>query len=332
MAVLHDSATRLLAALRALAGALVTVAMLGAPTVAHSAYPDRPIRLIYPWPAGSAVDLATRVFAEELSKRIGNPVIVENKAGANAIVGTQFVAGSAPDGYTLLMTTSEPLVINPHVQANLSYDVDRDLEPIAFVGRTVFVIAATTPFPANDAKTLVALAKKDPGKYSVGTFGIADMFLASFESVTGTEFLRVPFQGGGPAITGVLGGHVDMTLVPTATATQYLASGKVKLLGVGSAKRLASLPAVPTFNEQGLTGFEIGNWVSILAPRGIPAEAKAFLQKEIAEVVRSPAFIERVGAMGVEVEYMPADRFREYLASESKRWATIVREKNIPKK
>lgn len=328
----HPFSSRLVTITRVLVGTLITSALLAGSINAYAAYPDRPIRLIYPWPAGSSSDQVTRLLAQELSTRIGESVIVENKPGANAIIGTQFVAKSQPDGYTLLMTTSEPLVINPNLYATLPYDPKRDLEPVAFVGRTVFVIAAKASFPANDTKALIALAKKDPGKYSVGTYGIAEMFLASFESASGTQFLAVPFQGGGPAIAAVLGGQVDMTFVPTVTATQYLASGRVKLLGVGSAKRIASLPSVPNFDEQGLAGFEIGNWLSVLAPRGLTPEVKAVLQKAIADVVQSPAFAERVGAMGLEAEYMSAEKFRDYLMSEDKRWATLVLEKNIPKR
>lgn len=299
------------------------------PSYSRAEYPERPIRLVYPWPAGSAVDLASRIFAESLSKKLGVAVVVDNRSGANAIVGTQVVAKSTPDGYTLLMTTSEPLTINPNIYKTLPYDVEKDLDPLAFVGRTIFLIAANASFPANDVQSAIALAKKQPGKITVGSYGIADMFLAFFESVTGAEFLRVPFQGGGPAITATIGGQVDLTLVPTFTAAQHLASGRIKVLGIGSAKRLASLPAVPTFTEQGLPGFEIGNWVGILSPRGIPGAVRTRLQQPIEDIVRSPEFTDRLRAVGVEAEYMKADTFRAYIRAESARWGKIVREKNI---
>jgi tripartite-type tricarboxylate transporter receptor subunit TctC len=327
-----DRATTMWVRLKAALLAIIGMSSLCWAMISYAAYPDKTIRVIYPWSAGSAGDTATRLFAEELGKRVGVPVVVENKPGANGIIGTQWVVTQPADGYTLLITSSEPLVVNPNVYAKLSYDVERDLEPIAIFGRSSFAFAASERVPADNVKSLIALAKKSPGKYSVATFGIADLFLASFESATGTEFLRVPFQGGQPAMSGVLGGHVDTIMVASATATQYLNTGKIKLLAIGSASRLKSLPDVPTFIEQGVDGFEIGNWYSVTAPRGIPVEAQEVLQKAIADIVSSPAFAERMNtAAGMEVEYRPPAKFRDYLRQETSRWATIVREKNIPK-
>lgn len=292
-------------------------------------FPERAIRLVVPWPAGATTDVAARIFGDRLSKKLGVGVVVENRGGANAIVGTQFVAKSAPDGYTLEFTTSEPLTINPNIYKTLPYDVEKDLEPLAFVGRTYFVVAAKAAFPANDIQGAIALAKQQPGKITVGSYGIADMFLGSFESATGTQFLMVPFQGGGPAITAVLGGQVDLTLAASFSAAQHVAGGRIKVLGVGSAKRLQLLPDTPTFIEQGMAGFEIGNWVSIHAPRGLPERTREVLRQAIEEIVRSAEFVERGRAIGIEVDYAPPDALRAFMRADSARWRKVAREKKI---
>ena len=306
------------------------VALLIAPAVpAWAEYPERPIRIIVPWPAGATTDVVARIFGDRLSKKLGVGVVVENRAGANAIVGTQFVAKSAPDGYTLEFATSEPITINPNIYKSLPYDVEKDLEPLAFVGRTFFVIAARTGFAPNDIQGAIALARQQPGKITVGSYGIADMFLASFESATNTEFLKVPFQGGGPAVTAVLGGQVDLTLVAAFSAAQHLAGGRIKVLGIGGAKRLPLLPDVPTFIEQGMPGFEIGNWMSIMAPRGLPDRTREVLRQAIEEIVRSPDFVERGRAVGIEPEYGSPDALRAFIRSDSARWRKVAREKKI---
>lgn len=312
---------------RFILSALILATATVVPSYSRAEYPERPIRLVYPWPGGSPTDAIARIFADRLSKKLNTNVVVDNRGGANAILGTQLVARSAPDGYTLFITTSEPLTINPNIYKKLPYDVEKDLEPLALVAKTYFVIVATASFPANDIQNLIALAKQKPGKIAVGGYGIADMFLASFESVTGTEFLRVPFQGGAPAITATIGGEVALTFVAASAAAQY--PGRLKTLGVGSAKRLASLPGVPTFVEQGLPGYEIGNWLGILAPRGIPGRARELLRQAIEQVARSSEFTDRVSAMGAEANYMPADALRAYIRAESTRWGKIVREKKI---
>ena len=306
------------------------VTLLSTLTVhAWAEFPERTIRLIVPWPAGATTDVTARIFADRLSKKLGVGVVVENRGGANAIVGTQYVAKSAPDGYTLQFTTSEPLTINPNIYKSLPYDVEKDLEPLAFIARTYFVIAAKTAFPASDIQGAIALARQKPGKIKVGSYGIADMFLGSFEAVTNTQFLVVPFQGGGPAVTAVLGGQVDLTLVAAFSAVQHLAGGRLKVLGIGSAKRLSLLPDVPTFIEQGMAGFEIGNWMSMQAPRGLPDRTREILRQAIEEIVRAPDFVERGRTIGIEAEYLAPDALRAFMRADTARWRKIARDKKI---
>lgn len=307
---------------------LLCLAMLGGP-VAHAQYPDRPIRLVVPWPPGATTDVGARLFGERLAQKLNGSVVVENRGGANAIVGTNAVAKSPPDGYTLEFTTSEPITINPHLYKSLPYDVEKDLDPIAFIGRTFFVIAARTNLPANDAKGLIALARSNPGKITVGSYGIANLFLGAFESATGTQYTAVPYQGAGPAINAVIGSHVDVTLAASFSAAQHLRNGRIKLIGVGSAKRLSFLPETPTFIEQGLPGFEIGNWLSLFAPSGVPAPIREAVRKATEEIVGTPEFVERYRSIGIEAQYMGPDELRSFLRSDSARWAKIVAEKGL---
>lgn len=314
---------------RGVIGVVASSLLLFTANAAVAAFPDRPIRLVVPWPAGATTDAIARVFAEQLGQRLGGSVVVENRGGANAIIGTQSVARSAPDGYTLLFTTSEPISINPHIYSSLPYDVEKDLDPIAFVGRTYFVIAARSDFPANDIPATIALAKKDPAKINVGSYGIANLFLGSFESVTGTEFTRIPYQGAGPAISAVIAGQVDLTLAASFSAAQHIRGGRVKLLAVGSSKRLGFIPDVPTFVEQGMPGFEIGNWLSIFAPHGTPQAVREALSAATRAVVQSKQFVERAQAMGIDAEFRGPGELLSFLQSDSARWAKVAKDKNI---
>jgi tripartite-type tricarboxylate transporter receptor subunit TctC len=301
-----------------------------APLDAVAEYPDRPIKLVVPWPVGATTDSIARVFGQQLSQKLETSVIVENRGGANAIVGTQHVANAAPDGYTIEFTTSEPLAINPHVYKSLPYDVEKDLTAVAFVGRTYFVIAARTGFPADDIRQTIALARQQPGKLTVASYGIADLFLGSFESETGTEFLRVPYQGAGPAVTAVLGGQVDLTLAASFSAAQHLQGGRIKLLAVGSSERLPFIPQVPTFIEQGLAGFQIGNWLALMAPSSLDPKIQEKLENATREIVASPEFVQRSQSMGIEPKFAPGSELQSIIQADSKRWARVVKEKNIP--
>ncbi len=314
---------------RRLAGVAAGCMLLLAASTAVAAFPDRPVRLIVPWPAGSTTDAAARVFADQLGQRLGGTVVVENRGGANGMIGTQSVARSAPDGHTLLFATSEPLSINPHIYPSVPYDVEKDLDPIAFVGRTYFVIAARADFPGNDIPATIALAKKDPGKINVGSYGIANLFLGSFESVTGTEFTRIPYQGAAPAVSAVIAGQVDLTLAASFTAAQHIKGGRLKVLAVGSGKRLGFIPDVPTFAEQGMPGFEIGNWLGIFAAHGTPQAVRDTLSTATKAVLESPQFVEKAQAMGIDAEFRGPDDLRSFLRSDSARWAKVAKEKNI---
>jgi tripartite-type tricarboxylate transporter receptor subunit TctC len=297
----------------------------------YAAFPERPVRLVIPWPAGATTDALGREFARQLGEKLGESTFVENRGGANGMIGTESVARARPDGYTLLFTTSEPISINGNLYKSIPYDVEIDLEPVAFVGRTYFVFAARADFPANDMQQLIKLAKQKPKDINVGSYGIADLFLGSLESLTGTEFMAIPYQGAGPAITAVLGGQVDLTFAASFSAAQHLTGGRIKLLGVGSAERLSFIPNVPTFIEQGIAGYEIGNWLAVFAPRGLDATARAKLTEAIAAVVKSKAFEERARSMGVKPELGNGEYLADVVRKDMARWAKVAKDKNIDK-
>ncbi len=311
-------------ALLAIAVPIIAMLSIGA---AYADYPKDPIRLIVPWPVGGSNDLVGRVFAEALGNKLGTAVVVDNKTGANGIIGTANVSKASADGYTLLFTSSEPLTVNPGIYSDLPYDVTKQLDTLALVARTHFVIAANKEFPADDIKSAVALAKQHPKKYSFGSYGIADMFLAYYEKTTDTDYLRVPYRGAAPALTATLAGTVDMTLVATSTA---LSTGnKIKILGVGSKQRIDTMPEVPTFIEQGLTDFEIGNWLSLSAPTGLPPDIRDKLVQATDEIANSPSFKQRLVDVGIHADYMAGKQLQDLIHADTDRWTKLAVEKNL---
>ncbi|MBL6458814.1 tripartite tricarboxylate transporter substrate binding protein [Belnapia sp. T6] len=307
---------------------LASAFLLLASGSAWSAYPDHAIRVVVPWPAGGSSDLIGRVFAEGLSKQLGVGVVVENRPGANGVIGMSVVQRAAPDGYTLVGTVSEPLTINPAIMRTVPYDVATQFEPLGLIARTSFVMVASSSFPAGDVQGTIALARQRPGVLTVGSYGIADMFLASFEYETGTRFLRVPYQGAAPAITATIASQVDLTMVASSTAQPVTDS--LKLIAVGSAQRLPMFPQLRTFGEQGMPSFQIGNWAAVLAPSGLPAEVRAVLVPAIERVVASEEFRARLANGGIEAEHLAPESLARMIQEDAARWRNVVRGMNVP--
>ena len=291
----------------------------------YAVYPDHPIKVIVPWPAGGSGDLVGRVFSDFLTRKLNNAVVVENRAGANAGIGTMLVTRAAADGYTLLVTTSEPLTINPVLSTDLQYDAQKQLEPIALIARTHFVLVANKTFPAQDLQQLIVIAKQQPEKLTVGTYGVADMYVAFLESRTQTSFLRVPYQGASPALAAMLGNTVDMTWVASSTAEASRETATI--LGVASARRLPTLPNVPTFAEQGLADFKVGNWLSLWSPIGLSSEVRSALTLAAQSVVESAEFKRQLSERGIDAEYGSADELRALVQTELTRWRGLVNKK-----
>jgi len=306
---------------------------LGSTTLSgYAEYPDRSLKIIVAWPPGGVVDTTARVIGDQLAARFGQPVIVENRVGANGNIGTTAAARAPADGYTLQAVTAETHAINPHLYKALTYDVPRDFEPVALLARSNFVLAARAALPVNNVQELIELAKASPGKFTVASYGIGStshVTLASFEDVTRTSFLHVPYRGVSPAVNALLTGEVDAAFVTPHIVVGLQKAGNVKILGAASLQRMPTVPDVPTFTEQGVKGFVGGNWYGVVAPRGIPDAVKARLADELTRIAASPPFLAHVKSLGVDADYRDAAGFAEFLAKENERWGTLIKARNI---
>jgi len=311
---------------------LSAAAALGFSVAAQAQYPDKPIKIIVPWPTAGVTDTLARFSAEQLQRAIGQPVVVENKGGANGIIGSQAAALLPADGYGLLAVTAETHAINPSVYKTLPYDPLKDFDPVAMVARVSFVLAVRGDLPVGNVKELVAFAKASPGRVSAASYGIGStshLGLATFEKLTGTNYIHVPYQGVSPAVNALIGGQVDIAFVNAFNVEQHRKTGKVKILAVAGPERLHTISDVPTMVEQGLQGMEAGNWYGFVTPRGVPAATRERLAVELRKITQSKVFQDKVYAMGVQTEFRDAADFQAFLRSEGMRLGDVVRDKKI---
>lgn len=295
-------------------------------------FPDKPIKLIVPWPPGGVTDTLARFAADQLGRSISQPVVVENKGGANGIIGTQAAMALPPDGYGMLAVTAETHAINPSVYKPLQYDPIKDFDPVAMVARVSFVLATRGNLPPNTVQELVAYAKANPGKVSAASYGVGStshLGLATFEQLTGTSYIHAPFQGVAPAVNALIGGQVDIAFVNAYNVEPHRKTGKVKILGVAGPKRLHTIADVPTMAEQGIQGMHAGNWYGFVTPRGVPVAARQKLAEELQKVGNSTAFKDKAFAMGVDPEFRDPAQFAEFLKTEGTRLGEVVRDKRI---
>jgi len=320
---------RLLAA-RLLLSALAALATLASP-VAFAQYPNKPIKLIVGFPPGGGSDAAARLTGAALSEKLGQPVVVENKAGANTILATQFVQQQPADGYTLLFVSAS-FAINPSLY-KLPYDPEKDFTQVGLVAVVPLILIANNDVPVKNVGELVALAKSQPGKLTYASFGqgsAAHLAGEMFCAMTGTEIVHVPFKGSGPAITELLGGRVTMMFPGIGSAMPLVKDGKLKGLAVSTGKRVATAPNIPTVAEAGVAGFEIATWESIQAPAGTPPEIVAKLNAAMKEVLASKELREKLIALGLEPDgtKSPAET-AQFVRAEMRKFAKLVKERNI---
>jgi tripartite-type tricarboxylate transporter receptor subunit TctC len=299
---------------------------------AAQTYPGKPVRLIVPYPAGGTVDTVARVVAQGMSEQTGQPWIVENKAGANGVVGSDYVARSAPDGYTLLLQASI-FVINPLFLTNVPYNVEKDFAPISNIGSVPLLVTGSPSNPARDLREFVSLVKQAPEKYTFATSGLGSAGHLSEEVIKKQAELPglmiVPYKGAAPALADMLGGHVSAMIDPFPSSYPNVKSGKLTPLAVTSGKRVAFLPNVPTVAESGFPGFEMVSWYGLWGPAGLPADVVGKLSTAAAKAVRSSHASERLAAQGFDpVGSTPAE-FATYIKGEIARYAVIVKEANI---
>ena len=296
---------------------------------AAQGFPVRPMKIIVPFPPGAATDLLARTVAQRLSTAFGQPVVVENKAGATGTIGSSLVAGSPPDGYTLLMATTSTHGIAPNLYKKPPYHPVNDFEPVSLVGWTPNVLVVHPSVPASSVKELVALAKSREGKMTFASSGSgSSIHLAGelFKSMAGVEMLHVPYKGAAPALTDVMGGQVDVMFDTVAQALPQIKAGKLKALAVTTSRRSSALPDVPTVAEAGLPGYEMAGWIGLLAPKGTPAEAVERIHGEVVKIVNTPEVRERMVAAGVELAGTTPEEFRRVLTTELPKYARVMKD------
>ena len=244
------------------------------------------------------------------------------------IIGTTAVARAPADGYTLQAVTAETHAINPHLYKSMTYDVFRDFDPVTLLARSNFVLATKASLPTNSVQELIALARASPGKLTMASYGIGStshVTMVSFEEVTRTSFLHVPYRGVSPVVNALLTGEVDAAFVTPHIVVALQKAGNVKILGAASLQRMAIVADVPTFTEQGIDGFVGGNWYGVVAPRGVPDAVKARLAGEMRKIIASPPFLAHAKSLGVDVEYLDAAGFSDFLAKENERWRALIK-------
>jgi len=312
----------------AMAGCSGALALLaGLPARAEN-YPSQTIRMIVPYPAGGTTDLLGRMIADELQTGLGAAVIVENKPGAGTTIGAEQVARAAPDGYTLLLATSTTLAINKTLYKNLPYDPVKDFTPIALVAGVPFALIINPQVPAKTLPEFIAYAKSRPGLAygSAGNGSPQHLGAEMLKSAAGINIRHVPYRGSVPAMLDVIAGHVSFMVVDLQPALPQIAEGKVRVLGVTTAKRVAAAPDIPTLAEAGLAGFELVAWQGVVAPAALPRPIVDRLAAQIGKLVANPATRDKFKVLALES--LPAstpDSFAAYVKTEVVRWAAIVK-------
>jgi tripartite-type tricarboxylate transporter receptor subunit TctC len=317
---------RLLSLLLKTAGLMLALAT----AAAAQDYPTKPVRLIIPFPPGAINDTIGRLIATQLGTRLGKQVVVDNRAGAAGVIGTELAANAPKDGYTLLVV-SLVNTVNPWLY-KLPYDPIKSFEPVAILASAPNVLAVNAELPVKSVKEFIALAKEKPGQLQFASGGVGSfqhLGAELFRLASGVNMLHVPFKGGGPAMIDVLGGHTKVIFATTITALPHVRSGKLRVLGVGGRERSPALPDVPTIAEAGVPGYEAANWIGIVAPAGTPAAVVAKLHKEISAVVDSPEIQKQFSSEGVEAMRMSSAEFGDFMVKEMSKWERVVKEGGI---
>ena len=293
-------------------------------------WPSKPIRYIVPFPPGAFNDTLGRTISAELSKTLGQPMVVENRPGGNTIIGTEMAAKSPPDGYTLFGAALPFSVIQSLYKT--PFDVTKDFAPITLAGVSANLLVANPSFPANNVKELIAYAKANPGKINYGTSGngtSVHLSMELFKSMTHTYMLHIPYKGSAPVVTDLLAGQIDVMFDNVPNVIGHVRAGKMKALAVSTAQRSALAPDVPTVAEAGVPGYELAVWFGVLAPAGTPRDIINRLNAEIVKALNSADVKDRFARQGVEVKTSTPEQFAEFLKSEVLRWAKVVQDAGI---
>ena len=291
----------------------------------------RPVRVIVPQPAGGGTDIITRTVAQELSERWGRPVVVDNRGGANGIIGADLAAKAKPDGYTLVVVIATQ-AINPALYPKLPYNSETDFTPVTLMARYPFILTTHPSVPAKTTREFIALAKKRPGEMSYASSGNGSgphLGFELFKSMAGINVVHVPYKGAGPANVELISGQVQAFFNNYLAAKPHIQSGRVRVLGVTSAQRSQAMPEVPTLAESGLPGFDVTGWYGVLLPAGAPAAIVAKIQTDIVSVLQVPDIRARLSSEGAEPVGSTAAEFAKFLQAETRKWETVVKAAGI---
>ena len=296
-------------------------------------YPNKPVRVVVPYPAGGAVDSFARVLTQQLSELWGHPVVVENRAGASTMLGAEQVAKSPADGYTLMLTAELTLVTVPHLYEKIPYDPLRDFAPITALVSATQALVANPSLPVKTVNDVVTLAKAKPGELTYGSFGIGStghLNMEVFQAMTGTRFNHIPYSGAGPALNDVVGGHVNLMLAALSIVKGSVEGGKLRVIAVGSDRRSSEFPDVPTISESGVPGFQAKSWFGLVAPAETPPEIIKKINQDVIKVMSDPAFAQQyLAAQGLEPITGTPEQFAAFMRTETKKWGKVVRDANI---
>jgi tripartite-type tricarboxylate transporter receptor subunit TctC len=314
-------------------GLILCAGFMGAApaALAQGKYPDRPIRLIAPFPPGGTIDVNARIIAPAASKSIGQQIVIDNRSGASGIIGTSEAARAKPDGYTLLINTL-PIVTNTLMFSKVPYNVLKDFDFISMLSSTPSFVSVHPSLPARSVRELLKLARARPGEINYASAGIgSNLHIAGelFNYLGKVNMVAIQFKGGGPALVGAISGETSVAFAGVAGGAAHATAGRLRALGVSSLKPSAALPGVPTIDQAGLPGYEFIAWFVLAAPKGTPREAIAALNEHFRKALNAPDTIKRLDADGIDVIGSTAEQATETMESELKKWATVIRERGM---
>lgn len=307
---------------------LCLLAPVAMPAIAQTAYPERAVRLIVPFAAGSATDSSARIFGMQMASQLGQQVIIDNRAGAGGAIGMQALVKAAPDGYTIAYAGAGPLAISRSMTANLPYDVDKEVQAISQAISSPLLLAVSPTLPVKNVRELIALAKSRPGQLANGSAGngtVGHLAGEYFKGMSKTDILHVPYKGGAQAATDAMSGFVQILFDPTSSLSPHVTSGRLRGLAVTGSKRIKPFPNLPTVAESGLPGYEVTTWGGIIGPVGIPRNIVTRLSDEVLKASKSSTVIERFAALGSDPLGSTPEQFTDFIRKEYLKWAEVIK-------
>lgn len=307
---------------------IMALALAGMALSAYAQYPNKPIKMVVPFPPGGTTDILARAVAADLQKSLGQPVIVDNKAGAGGNIGSDYVAKSAPDGYTLLMGTVGTHAINVSLYPKMPYDAVKDFSPVSLVAGVPNVLVAAPNYPVNSVKDLIDAAKKSPDAVTFASSGSGTSIHLSgelFKQLAGVQMTHVPYKGSSAALPDVMSGQVNVMFDNAPSVMPQIKGGKLKAIAVTSSKRSPALPNVPTIAESGVAGFEASSWFGVLAPAGTPKDIVEKLSQAIAKALQTTEMKDRLAAQGADAVGNTPEQFAAHIKAEIDKWAKVVK-------